>query len=93
MYQIRKCKQFTSYQAGEPANLDPEKFKNLSIPYSGETEQDFFDYITENAWELENIYEELDEETRSELEKIWMPEYEEYSNSEYKFEDSWMELG
>lgn len=93
MYQIRKCKQFTSYQAGEVANLDPEKFRNLSIPYEGSSEQEFFDYLTENSYELEEIYEEMDEETTTELEKLWMPQYEEYSNSEYKFEDSWYELG
>ena len=93
MYQIRKCKQYTAYLAATPASLDPDKFRNLSVPYEGSSEQEFFDYLTNNSYELEEIYEELDEETKTEMEKIWYPEYEEYSNSEYKFEDSWYESG
>ena len=93
MYQIRKCEKFTSWQAGPVANLDPEKFRNLSIPYEGSTEEDFMNYIASNSYELEEIYQELDEETLNEMEAIWHPEYKEYSNSTWKFEDSWYEIG
>lgn len=93
MYQIRKCKQFTSYQGGEVANLVPDKFRNLSIPYVGNTQEDFFDYITQNSWDLQDIYQEFDEQTLLEMEKIWQPNWEEFDNSENKFEDSWMEMG
>jgi hypothetical protein len=93
MYKIRKCEKITSWQAGSPATLDPEKFRNLSIPYEGSTEEEFLDYIASNSYELEEIYEELDDETLSQMESIWHPEYVEYSNSSWKFEDSWYEIG
>lgn len=93
MYQIRKCKRVTSHYASEVATLNPENFRNLSIPYEGDSEEDFFNYIAENSYELEQIYEELDEETVLQLEKLWMPSYEEFYNSESKYEDSWFELG
>lgn len=93
MYQIRKCERVTSCMASEVANLDPEKFRTLSVPFEGETEEDFLAYLSENQYELEEIYEEIDEETHSELEKIWYPEWTEYSNSAWKYEDSWHESG
>ena len=93
MYQIRKCERYTSCMASEVANLDPEKFRTLSVPFEGETEEDFLNYISQNQYELEEIYEEIDEETRNELDKIWSPEWTEFSNSAWKFEDSWHESG
>jgi hypothetical protein len=93
MYQIRKCERYTSWQTTEVANLDPEKFKTVSIPFEGETEEEFLNYIESNRYELEEICEEFDEETLSELGKIWDPEWIEYSNSAWKFEDSWYESG
>ena len=93
MYQIRKCERYTSYLSSEVASLDPEKFRNLSVPFDGGTEEDFLNYISQNQYELEEIYEEIDEETMMELQKIWSPEWTEYSNSAWKFEDSWHELG
>ena len=93
MYQIRKCERYTSCLATEVANLDPDIFKTLSVPFDGETEEEFLNYIESNRYELEEIYEEFDEETISELNKIWEPEWTEYSNSAWKFEDSWHESG
>ena len=93
MYQIRKCERYTSWQMTEVANLDPEKFRKLSVPFEGESEEDFLSYIESNRWELEETYEELDEETLSELNKLWDPSWTEYYNSAYRFEDSWHELG
>jgi len=93
MYQIRKCERYTCCQSTEVANLDPEKFRDLSVPFEGESEEDFLSYIESNRWELEEIYEELDEETLSELNKLWDPSWTEYYNSAYRFEDSWHELG
>lgn len=93
MYQIRKCERYTSWNCSEVANLDPEKFRTLSVPFEGETEKDFLDYISSNQYELEEIYDEIDEDTMDELQKIWSPEWTEYSNSAWKFEDSWLESG
>ena len=93
MYQIRKCEKYTSWQTTEVANLDPEKFRTISLPFEGETEEDFLSYIESNRYELEEIYEEFDEQTLDELNKIWDPEWTEYSNSTWKYEDSWHESG
>ena len=93
MYQIRKCERYTSWQCSEVATLDPEKFKTLSIPFEGETEEEFLNYISENTWEFDEIWDELDEETQNQLSSILDPSWTEYSNSAYKFEDSWNESG
>jgi hypothetical protein len=93
MYQIRKCERVTICYCSEVANLDPEKFKNISIPFEGESEEDFLSYIAENTYEFEDIWDEFDEETQNELGAILEPEMNEYANSAWKFEDSWHELG
>ena len=68
--QIRKCERVTVYNTTEVANLNPEKFKNLSIPFEGESDEEFLTYLDENMYELyEVIYEEIDEETLAELSK------------------------
>jgi hypothetical protein len=92
--QIRKCERVTVYNTTEVANLNPDNFKNLSIPFEGETDEEFLTYLSENMFELyEVIYEEIDEETLSELSKVWEPEWTEYSNSAWNGEDSWLEGG
>ena len=91
--QIRKCERVTVYNTTEVANLNPEKFKNLSIPFEGETDEEFLAYLDENRYELEEIWEEFSEETLSELNKLWEPEWTEYSNSAWKGEESWLEGG
>jgi hypothetical protein len=93
MYQIRKCERVTINYCSEVANLDPDKFRNLSIPYEGESEEDFLNYISQNTWEFEDIWDELDEETQNQLGYLLEPEMTEYSNSAWKGEDSWHELG
>ena len=92
--QIRKCQVSSSWEATKVANLDPEKFRKLSIPFEGETEKDFLEYLSNNSYELrEEIYEEIDEDTLNELDKLWDPVWTEYSNSKSKGEESWFESG
>jgi hypothetical protein len=91
--QIRKCQRVTSYLSSEVANLNPEDFRNLSIPFEGETDEEFLAYLEENKWELEENYEEINEEVLNELNKLWEPEWTEYSNSAWNVEDSWLESG
>jgi hypothetical protein len=92
--QIRKCERVTVFNSTEVANLNPEDFKNLSIPFEGETDEEFLAYLEENMYELyEVIYEEIDEDVLSELSKMWEPEWTEYSNSAWDGEDSWLETG
>ena len=76
MYQLRKCLKFTSYQATNTITLDPEKFRNLSIPYEGNSEEEFLKYIDENSYDLEDIYEEMDEEVEEIRNNISKPDGE-----------------
>ena len=92
--QIRKCERVTVYNTTEVANLNPDDFRNLSIPFEGETDTDFLSYLGENMFELcEVIYEEINRDTLEELSKMWEPEWTEYSNSTWNGEDSWIEAG
>jgi hypothetical protein len=91
--QIRKCERVIVYNATEVANLNPEDFKTISIPFEGESDEEFLSYLDENKWDLEEIWEEFSEETLSELNKLLEPDWTEYSNSTYKGEDSWLEGG
>jgi hypothetical protein len=91
--QIRKCERVTVYNTTEVADLNPEDFKNISFPFEGESDEEFLSYLNENRYELEEIWEEFSEETLSELNKLWEPEWTEYSNSAWKGEDSWLEGG
>ena len=91
--QIRKCERVIVYNTTEVANLNPEDFKTISIPFEGETDEEFLSYLEENKWDFEEIWEEFSEETLSELNKLWEPEWTEYSNSAWKGEESWLEGG
>ena len=91
--QIRKCERVTVYNTTEVADLNPEDFKNISFPFEGESDEEFLSYLDENRYELEEIWEEFSEETLSELNKLWEPEWTEYSNSAWKGEESWLEGG
>lgn len=93
MYKIRKCERVTTVSHSVTALLDPEKFRNISIPYEGHTEEEFLQYLEENRYELDEIWEEIDEETMTELNKLWEPEWTEYDNSAWHGEESWLELG
>jgi hypothetical protein len=91
--QIRKCERVTVYNTTEVANLNPDDFRNLSVPFEGEGDEEFLSYLDENRYELEEIWEEFSEETLNELNKLWEPEWIEYSNSAWKGEESWLEGG
>ena len=92
MYQLRKCETYSVTRQTEVANLDPEKFRNLSVPYEGNSEEDFLNYIADLDYYL--IVSELDEETSAELDKFYdMVEWEEWYNSAWDGENSWYEIG
>lgn len=96
MITVRKVERYTVYRESEKAELDPEKFKSLSVPFEGETELEFLEYIEENIGEFyddEDLWNELDEQTQAEFGKLVEPEYEEYYNSAWDGEDSFFESG
>jgi len=92
MYQIRKCQEIVTYHCSPVSTVDPEKFRELSIPYTGNSEKEFLDYL--NDLDYDDISEELDEDTQLELYSFYYPEeWEEYFNSTNKGENSWHEIG
>jgi hypothetical protein len=98
MYQIRKCVTYTLVDATEVSNLNPEHFRNLSVPYEGNSEEEFLEYLDDNQYEFYELSGELEEqgfkETAEELDKIGDgSDYTTISNSAIKGEESWLELG
>jgi hypothetical protein len=90
---IRKCERIVVCNTTEVANLNPEDFRNLSVPFQGESEEEFLTYLEDNQCELEDIYEEIKEDVLNELSKLWQPEWTEYYNSAWDVGDSWHESG
>jgi hypothetical protein len=48
MYQIRKCQTYSVTSKTQTATLNPEKFRNLSTPYEGESEEEFVKALQSN---------------------------------------------
>jgi hypothetical protein len=92
MYQVRKCQTYSVTTKTKTANLDPEKFRKLSIPYEGNSEEEFVNYISDLSFD--EICDELDEETLEELNKLFEnAEWEEWHNSTWDGEEVWCEIG
>jgi hypothetical protein len=96
MITIRKVERYTVLRQSEHITLDPEKFRGISIPYEGTTEKDFVQYIDTLLCELnddEDLWNELDTETQDSIAPLIEPEYEEFYNSAWKSEDSFLQSG
>ena len=93
MYQIRKNKKITSIYTTEVVEISTDSFRTLSIPFLGSTEEEFLHYIEKNKSELEELSDELDPATLSELTKLWDPNWVETYNSAWDGEESWFESG
>ena len=89
--QIRKVEQITSYLATAPVEIDPEKFRNISEPYTGDSEQEFVDYLA--GIFPYSIPEDLDDETKEILSKLHEADMEEYSSSLDKGEKIGLQVG
>lgn len=94
---FRRCRKYTSYESGKVVDLNPDIFRNLSIPYTGENDEDFLHYLEENLSNFEEMSDEIDGETFHKLMEIYQPEFEsgyvEYYNSLKDEEESWIESG
>jgi hypothetical protein len=97
MYQIRKCESVTTLYGSEVANLDPEKFKDLSIPYKGNSEMEFLNYLSELFMSYDDMISELEEklgeEVFEELYKLYGTPNNPYWYSTTKGSDEWYEMG
>ncbi len=91
MYQIRKLEKYSVIRHSETAFLDPDDFRQYG--YSGETEQEFLEFIENFDLDLD-LDSRLDEEALKELLKLkkdqkWTECYYSYWDGE----DSWHESG
>jgi hypothetical protein len=70
MVKIRRCQKFTTYRTSEVANLNPEEFRNLEEnPYTGQTDDDFINYIATSGFHVEVPFDLANDQTE-ELFKI-----------------------
>ena len=58
---------YTLTQVTEPITLDSEDFRNANPPYEGETEEDFWKYISEHLsdWDAEEYLDNNDSASTS----------------------------
>jgi hypothetical protein len=85
---FRKSEYYTITEATEPVELDSEKFPE----FTGETEEDFYNYIVDNYDNLANG-DSLDEETRDLLWSLIEGEREIYQDSRYKCANETIQMG
>lgn len=94
---VRQCRKWTSWETSPIIELNPDDFRNLSIPFEGDTEAEFIKYLSEYSYEFENIEDEFNEELYLRVMSFIQPgnyaEWEEYYNSLHKHEESWFEVG
>jgi hypothetical protein len=91
---IRKCRKVINFECTEIVDLEPDNFRHLpENPYSGNTDKEFLDYI-KNLTRYGEIPYDLGIEDEIALEKLGeLAEWEVYSSSLEKGEESWLESG
>lgn len=97
-YQLRKVERYTNWEATEAVTLNPDDFTTLTTPYTGNTEEEFMNYIQELYHEdWYEICEELEElgnmDSADALSTLFEGEMEIYSSTTEKEEDMWVETG
>lgn len=85
---------YTITKVTEPTTLDSEDFRNVEPPFTGETEEEFYNYISETLsdWEVEDFLDNnKDKFSEEQADNIWetFGEYpsEEMFDSRNKSED------
>jgi hypothetical protein len=94
-YKIRAKEAYSAVETTIPIEIDTEEFRTSKIPYEGNSEQEFIDYINENNIQDEDVFSEmgLSEKTRDLLygvfiEREWKPFY----HSSEQGSDEWIEI-
>jgi len=91
-YQIRKSESITILRCTESVELDDKKFRKLSDnPYTGETQEDFMNYIA--GLDLEDLPYDLDDKTAQKLYSLQQSEWTEYASSLDKGSNVWLQIG
>lgn len=91
-YQIRKSEEASVKYVTHPIELDTEDFRNLSIPYTGNTDKEFLEYIW--SFKFNGVPEDLSEELTDILEfELFDGPMETIYNSGEDRDNSVLELG
>lgn len=65
---------YTIAKVTEPTTLDSEDFRNVEPPFTGETEEEFYNYISETLsdWEVEDFLDNnKDKFSEEQADNIW----------------------
>ena len=91
-HQIRKVESITILRSTIVVELDDKKFRKLEEkPYTGETQEDFMNYIAD--LDLHDLPYDIDPKTGDELEKLRDSEWTEYASSLDKSSNVWVQIG
>lgn len=75
---------YTITKVTEPTTLDSEDFRNVEPPFTGETEEEFYNYISETLsdWEVEDFLDNnKDKFSEEQADNIWET-FREYPSEE-----------
>ena len=94
-YKIRKRENMEVYMTSEIVELDPNDFRELEEnPYTGDSQEEFLNYISNLNLEFDNPSEELAYEIQDKLSKLGQNiKWTEFGNSAMNGSDTWYELG
>ena len=91
---------FTITNVSEPMTLDSEDFRKVEPPFTGETEEDFYEYISDvlSNWEAEDFLLENKGKFSEELEDKIIDTFVEYPSNEmfdsrYKSDEIYIDGG
>lgn len=73
-YKIRAYERYAATNVTKPIELNVEDFKNSTIPYEGNSEEEFLQYILTNTIYDESVFHEmgLPEETIQNLSRVFV---------------------
>jgi hypothetical protein len=93
-YQIRKVESIKIQRATCVVELDDEHFRELGEPYTGNTAEEFAQYLADkDLQELSYEVEDVDIETGDKLRDVANSDMEEYASSAAEGSDIWLQLG
>jgi hypothetical protein len=90
-YQIRKVESVTIYRTTCVVELDDKKFRKLDEPYTGNTAEEFAQYLADKNFE--ELSFDLDSKTADKIMQIKDSDWEEYASSLDKGSEVYLQVG
>ena len=93
-HQIRKAESITVYRATCVIEIDDEHFRELNDPYTGNSPEEFAEYLAnKDLEELSYEVEDVDIATGDKLRDLSESSWEEYANSCEKGSEVYIQIG